>query len=128
MVWMGLHPRGAIRVFRLAAMAGLAGLWLGTAWAQDFLPGLEDLPLPRGLSAVEGAALAFDSPAGRIVEAYAAGETSRADVVAFYRATLDALGWEAADATGFVREGERLELDFFGKDGALTVRFTVRPR
>lgn len=128
MVWMGRKRRGVARAFGLAVMAGLAWLWLAAAQAQDFLPGLEDLPLPDGLSAVEGAALAFDSPSGRIVEAYAAGAATRAEVTDFYRATLDALGWREAEPGAFLREGERLEMDFFGPDGQLTVRFTVRPR
>ena len=41
------------------------------ARAEAFLSAYEDLPLAPGLTEAQGSGLAFDSPSGRIVEAYA---------------------------------------------------------
>jgi hypothetical protein len=119
-----------------AARAGLLGLLVAAGGlaagpaagqAQAFLEGSEDIPLMAALAPVPETGLVFDSPAGRIVESFAAGPTSRAEVLAFYNETLPALGWEAQSRVLFEREGERLTLDFFGPDGELTVRFTLAP-
>lgn len=94
---------------------------------QDFIAGSEDIPLMRDLTMVADAGMIFDSPAGRIVESFAAGETSRAAVQSFYQDSLPALGWEPVGPNRFRREGESLSIDYFGPDGQLTVRFTLAP-
>lgn len=105
----------------------LGALGAGPASAQTFLPGFEDVPLMEGLSADDEAGLVFDSPAGRIVEAYAVGEVAWQDVITFYTATLQSLGWRTLGQGRFAREGEELHIDRFGRDGDLTVRFTLAP-
>ena len=116
---------------RLSGYAVLGLIWLalaGAALAQGFLPGSEDIPLAPGLTAREDDTVVFDSPTGRIVEVFATGETDRAGISTFYEQTLPALGWsQIEDGVAFRREGERLTLDFFGADGALTIRFTLAP-
>lgn len=97
------------------------------AYAQGFIEGSEDLPLAPTLTAVEDAGMVFDSPSGKIVEAFATGATDRQAVLKFYADTLPALGWNRQDIALFQREGERLAIDFFGSDGALSVRFTLSP-
>lgn len=99
----------------------------GMAGAQGFLTGFEDLPLAPNLRAVEDTGLVFDSPAGRIVEGYATGDTNAAAVQEFYQETLPALGWIHEDGSRFRREGEQLVIDYFGSAGALSVRFTLAP-
>ena len=46
----------------------------------------------------------------------------------FYAKTLPQLGWAKKSQKEFRREGEKLTIDFKGKDGALTVRFTLSPK
>ena len=46
----------------------------------------------------------------------------------FYAATLPQLGWTPAGADPWRRDGEMLRLDFRGRDGDLTVGFTLSPR
>jgi hypothetical protein len=93
-----------------------------------YLAAVADLPLMPGLAEVPEAGLVFDQPSGRIVEAYAQGAVSRAAVRAFYLDTLPNLGWRAKAEALFQREGEELRLDISGDDGALIVRFTLRPQ
>ncbi len=111
----------------LAMAVLLAGFTAAPASAQNFLSGFEDVPLMEGLNADDDAGLVFDSPAGRIVEAYAVGEVAWPDVITFYTATLKSLGWRALGQGRFAREGEELHIDRFGRDGDLTVRFTLAP-
>jgi hypothetical protein len=98
------------------------------ARAGSFVAGTEDVPLMPGLAPVAGSALAFDKPEGRIVEAQASGKVTRAAVHQFYAGTLPQLGWTAAGAETWRRERETLRLDFNGRDGDLTVGFTLSPR
>jgi hypothetical protein len=97
------------------------------ARADEFVPGTEDLPLMPGLSPVAGSSLVFDKPEGRIVEAQAKGKLTRDAVARFYVQTLPQLGWSAAGANLWRREGERLKLEYRGPDGNLTVGFTLSP-
>lgn len=80
-----------------------------------------------GLIAVEEAGMRFDSPAGRIVESVYEGIGDRDAIRVFYAETLPALGWQAFSEDRFLRDGEQLEIDFFGAGSTLTVRFTLAP-
>ena len=111
--------------FLLALLALLAPT--GAALAAEFVAGTEDLPLMPGLATVAGSSLVFDKPQGRIVEAQATGKVKRRDVQSFYGATLPQLGWTAAGTNAWQREGERLRLDFHGRDGDLTIGFSLSP-
>lgn len=117
---------------RLALLCALAAMAAGTSLqvaraADIFVAGTEDIPLMPGLSIVKGAGVVFDTPQGRIVEAYAEGPSSRKAVLDFYKETLPQLGWKAAGPTSFRREGELLRLELYEKQGALTVRFYISP-
>ncbi len=120
-----------LRWIAFAACLAAAGLSSAPAArageATAFVTGIDDLPLMTGLTSVPGAGVVFDKPSGRIVEAYAEGEVGRAQVAAFYTATLPQLGWRARQSNVFIREDERLSLIFLSGDGDLIVRFTLEP-
>jgi hypothetical protein len=136
-------------VRRLALPAALAALFLASPGLAGpglvaaslvqpvFVPGTEDVPLMPGLASDDGASLIFDKPQGRIVEAAARGAVTRRAVMAFYEESLPQLGWRrtapgsakaSAGSKSFERDGERLSLDFDGRDGNLQVAFTLAPR
>lgn len=100
---------------------------LPAANGQEFFELLEDVPVMPDLTPVSDAGIEFDTPSGRIVEAYAIGATDRDSVLEFYRATLPQLGWQPGAGNAFLREAESLRIDFFGPNGEITVRFTVAP-
>lgn len=95
--------------------------------AGEFLAGFDDLPVMPGLAAVDGAGIVFDTPAGRIIEGYAAGTVTEDAVRGFYGKTLPQLGWKPVAKDEFRREGEHLKIGFQGEDRTLTVRFTLSP-
>lgn len=111
----------------LGGFALIAAAGLSPARAQAFLTAYEDLPLAPGLTEVAGAGMAFDSPGGRIVEAYAKGPAKAADILKFYATTLPQLGWNRESDTIYRRDAEMLTLDT-GADGRLlVVHFTISP-
>ena len=121
-----MRHHGAIK--RVVGVIAALLMMAANAQADSFLSGFEDVPLMPGLTADEEAGLVFDSPAGRIVETYTFGEVAWADVISFYTASLQSLGWRAEGEGRYLRESEELQIDRFGSDGALTVRFTLAPR
>jgi len=98
------------------------------ARAGEFVPGIEDLPLMGELHAIEGSGFAFDTAAGRLVEAYASGSVSQDEVDAFYNETLPQLGWEADGDRLWRREGETLTIEFVEGTDPVTVRFQLSPQ
>ena len=115
----------------MRTLAALFALGLASsAAAEEFVPGIPDLPLMPGLAVADPVPVVFDKPGGRIVEAAALGASSPAAGARFYRATLPQLGWtpgpeERYDALSYARENETLRIEM-GEDG--TVRFLLAPR
>ncbi len=95
--------------------------------ADDFLAGFEDVPVMPGIEVIGDAGVAFDTPAGRIVEAYASGNVTREAVRKFYQTALPQLGWTRTGALIFSRDGEKLTLELLGTGDAVTVRFELGP-
>ncbi|HEX9462725.1 MAG TPA: hypothetical protein VGB82_08995 [Alphaproteobacteria bacterium] len=119
----------------LLALVWLLGVGPARA-AENFVPGVDDLPLMPGLSALTGQGVVFEAPSGRVIEAWAEGAVSRDAVLSFYGSTLPQLGWTAAAPDLFRREGETLRLEFPAAGnrtaqpaaaGLLLIRFYLSP-
>ena len=81
-----------------------------------------------GLEQGKDSGTVFDSPAGRVIEAYAEGSVAAADVDAFYAETLPQLGWRRMSERRYRREGEILEITPHRADKAsVRVRFYLSP-
>lgn len=107
----------------------LIGMMAVPAMAAEFVPGINDLPLAPGLTAVADKTVEFNSPEGRIVDATASGAVSRSTIVEFYRRTLPQLGWKAESPVIFRRGRELLRLNISGDSASGTqVRFSLRPQ
>ncbi len=121
------------RPFVISLIAAALALIIGHAvpaqsTQAQFVSVIEDLPLMPGLAEVTDAAMAFDSAAGRIVEARATGAIGASLVEAFYAKALPQLGWEKQTDGGYVRGDERLGLEIIPATGNMvTVSFRVKP-
>ncbi|MBR1944767.1 MAG: hypothetical protein IJ846_00525 [Alphaproteobacteria bacterium] len=116
----------------------LSGLFLFSASCSAgqaaFMSGFEDLPLMDGLKQAEDTAVSFDTPSGRIIEAYAQSNTiSKQKITDFYNKTLPQLGWSRVSGKGkaasvsYTREGEVLTISV--DDGTpASVRFELMTR
>jgi len=113
--------------FLALVLAVCAAAVSGPAWAGGFLGTYEDLPLAPGLTEIDGAGVSFDSPNGRIVEAYARGTVPAAEILRFYAATLPQLGWTRESDTVYRREAEVLRLAPAADRGGVTIHFAVSP-
>ncbi|MGE5503652.1 MAG: hypothetical protein ACM31L_04445 [Actinomycetota bacterium] len=111
---------------RLIVLAGFL-LAAAPAAADGFLSAYEDLPLAPGLAEDTTAALSFDSPGGRIVDALARGAVKPAEVLKFYGATLPQLGWSRESDTVWRRESEVLRIEATHEGRGAAVRFHVSP-
>jgi len=109
----------------------LAAMLLGPArGAESFFAGIDDLPLMPGLSEQAAERTTFDTPAGRIVARGAEGPVSRDAVLRFYAETLPQLGWQPMPGGGFMRNGEKLQIEFPRQPAgarSLGVRILITP-
>ena len=110
----------------LIIISGLFLLSVTNGRAGQFLAGFEDVPLMPGIEMVINAGVVFDSPAGRIIEAYGTGVVTRKAVQSYYRAALPQLGWTRTGSLQFNRAGERLTIELRGPS-PVTVRFALGP-
>lgn len=117
--WLALA--GPLQLFSPATDAARA-----EAPASVFIEELGDVPLMPGLRLIEDKGVAFDAPAGRIVEAVAAGPVPAARVAAFYAQTLPQLGWLPV-AGAWRRESENLRLELETAGGETVARFFLSP-
>ena len=112
----------------VALMLLLTGGLKAQAPGAGFLATIEDLPLMPGFVEALDEGMVFESPSGRIAEAFATGAATRDGVLAFYADTLPQLGWTREGPGRFRRENEILELEITGESGSpLTVRFALAP-
>ena len=97
-----------------------------------------DLPLMEGLVENREAALLFDSPDGRIINAEASGALKANEVNNFYRMVLPSLGWKmnnnksnCEDGVQYClfanREKESLTLNVIENTSGLKVLFALSP-
>lgn len=115
-----LAPLALCALFLAAAPAALAETL--------FLKDIDDVPLAEGLVEDRSAALVFNKPAGRIVEAEAAGTLPLEEVRGFYGTTLPQLGWQAGGRDSFTRGDEQLTLSYSREGDRLVVHFTLQPQ
>ena len=96
--------------------------------APKFIPGVNGLPLVTGLVLMPGRHIIFDTPEGRIIEAFADGKISPANILGFYKDTLPQLGWIVKSKNEFERENEVLRIEVFAnKKNQSIVRFFITP-
>lgn len=101
---------------------------VGPALAESaYLADIDDLPLAPGLIEDPNARVSFDKPAGRIVEAAAAGDTTSQDVRGFYNQTLPGLGWVPRGPALWQRNGESLAIRIAPDGPPVVVRFSIAP-
>ena len=96
--------------------------------AERFLSVINDLPLMTGLTEIEGSAVTFSKPQGRIVDVAATGKTDKARVLVFYAKTLPQLGWQSSGGATWLRDSERLGLSFRENGDMLVVQFSLAPQ
>lgn len=110
-------------------LALLTGLPLA-ANAADEAPQVQwvgDLPINPMLKIEPGLGFAFDSPEGRVVMVFLSGNTTAADMQAYYSQALTPLGWIETGEMRWLREGEALRINETTAAGTRLWKITLRP-
>jgi hypothetical protein len=101
-------------------------LAVSVAFATEYLAAASDLPLADGLKEQLDKGAVFDTPLGRIVTAYTAGNAKPQAVLDFYDDTLPQLGWERDKPGTYHRKKETLKIDVVGPEqGPCKVSYTL---
>lgn len=97
--------------------------------SQDFVQGSEDIPLLLGMEKVSDDSVGFDSNSGSIISSSYVTKIDHKKVRNFYIQTLPQMGWKVMKNTesgiGFLREKEKLEIEFLNEEGELITRFFI---
>lgn len=116
---------------RIMLVAFLVALPATAPRADTFLSALDDVPVMPGFVEDVDAAVSFDTANGRIASARISGSrrpgVDAGALLAFYGASLPALGWRAESPTRFRRDGEVLRLTLDSAGAGLALRFDLRP-
>ncbi|MBN2752864.1 MAG: hypothetical protein JXQ84_09170 [Rhodospirillaceae bacterium] len=113
----------ALRATAIVMMLALAVP--SAAFAQAFLRGHEDLPLLAGLTQDRDSVMVFDTPQGRVVEAFAQTPEPATKVLAAYASALPQMGWSKVSAEKFVRNSEILTFEVVAKGPPTVIRILL---
>jgi len=95
---------------------------------QEYVPGIEDMPIYYGFEEKTGSAISYDTTNGRIINAEYYSKTADIENVRlFYKTTLPQLGWYMRKPKIYVRDGETLQLDIGNNNGSSSIKFSIRP-
>ena len=97
--------------------------------AAPFLTSLDDIPLMTGLTEQVNEGVAFETPAGRIIDAEVRGpHGDLGTILSFYDATLASLGWQMLGHGRYLREGEVLQITPSRFASGVRVDFSLTPQ
>lgn len=105
---------------------------VSTVESADFVEGMDDIPLPDGMTQITQDNISFGNEETRLLEAYfSAPKLKFARISEFYKESLPQMGWiyqgNRGDDQVFYREGETLDIV---KESAspLIIRITVKSK
>ncbi len=99
-----------------------------SAFAEDFVYGLEDIPVYKNMKYVENSNVLFDKIDGRFVSSEMIGKYEIKEIQIFYNSVLPNLGWEKVDENIFERGTEFLEIKLKSRGPPSVVQFSIYPK
>jgi hypothetical protein len=99
--------------------------------ANNFVPGIEDLPVPLNFHLKENSSSVFFNDSGRIIESTFIGTADPVEINEFYHKTLQALGWQKQKKLVFLREKEILKISLTNISSPkkhLEIHFSLQPQ
>ena len=98
------------------------------AVAEDFVYGLDDIPVFKEMRYIENSNVLFDKIDGRFVSSEMIGNYSIEDIEEFYISVLPNLGWEEVNVNLFQRGDEYLEIKLESIKSASKIKFSIYPK
>ena len=99
-----------------------------TVFAEDFVYGLDDIPVYKNMRYVENSNVLFDKIDGRFVSSEMVGKYEIKEIKIFYNSVLPNLGWEKVEENIFERGTEFLEIKLESAESLSTVQFSIYPK
>lgn len=106
----------------------LAFLVSTVTFSQDFVNGLDDIPLYTGMNGVDETFVIFDKVDGRYVYSEIKGKAAIKKVKNFYEIILPNLGWSLTKKNLYQRGQETLEIKFEVDKNITKVTFSIFPK
>ena len=95
---------------------------------QQFVPGIEDLPLYNGFRPKGTKNTVYTSDNERIIElTYYSHLTSKGEVESYYQTALEQLGWQQTKKNQYIRKNESLTLAVSSRDGVTMLYLYLTP-
>ena len=96
--------------------------------AEQFVYGLNDVPIFKDMKSIEDTYVLFDKAEGRYLYSEIKGEYEVLEIQEYYKKVLPNLGWESLKKNSFARGGEILEIQYLIENGETKVVFTISPK
>ena len=97
-------------------------------FAEDFIYGLDDIPVYKNMRYVENSNVLFDKIDGRFVSSEMVGKYEIKEIKIFYNSVLPNLGWKKVKENIFERGTEFLEIKLESAGSFSTAQFSIYPK
>ena len=98
------------------------------AVAEQFVYGLDDIPIFKDMRSIEDTYILFDKVEGRYLYSEIKGEYEVLEIQGYYKKVLPNLGWKSLKKNSFARGSEILEIQYLIENGETKVVFTISPK
>ena len=97
-------------------------------FAEDFIYGLDDIPVYKNMRYVENSNVLFDKIDGRFVSSEMVGKYEIKEIKIFYNSVLPNLGWKKVKENVFERGTEFLEIKLESTGSLSSAQFSIYPK
>ena len=97
-------------------------------FAEDFIYGLDDIPVYKNMRYVENSNVLFDKIDGRFVSSEIVGKYEIKEIKTFYNSVLPNLGWKKVKENIFERGTEFLEIKLESTGSLSSAQFSIYPK
>ena len=97
-------------------------------FAEDFIYGLDDIPVYKNMRYVENSNVLFDKIDGRFVSSEMVGNYEIKEIKIFYNSVLPNLGWKKVKENIFERGTEFLEIKLESSGSLSSAQFSIYPK
>lgn len=97
-------------------------------FAEDFIYGLDDIPVYKNMRYVENSNVLFDKIDGRFVSSEMVGKYEIKEIKIFYNSVLPNLGWKKVKENVFERGTEFLEIKLESSGSLSSAQFSIYPK
>ena len=98
------------------------------AVAEQFVYGLDDVPIFKDMKSIEDSHILFDKVDGRYLYSEIKGKYEVLEIQEYYKKVLPNLGWKSLKINSFIRGNEILEIQYLVDNGETKVVFTISPK